>query len=385
MKKVQYVASVMRAEDFAALFADKTVMPGQQAQKYNRLMIEGLAINDVSVHVISGVPITTRNFHSTIYWGKRVTEARQCYDYLLTVNFPVLKNLIQLSGAFFKVLLGRAVDAVICDVLNASIAFGASIAAKLRRRPFVGIVTDLPQMMVTGTGTKYSRMVERVIRNCTHYVFLTEQMNKAINIDQKPHIIVEGICNQKLQTVCKESRIEKRCMYAGLLDVRYGVKTMVEAFIMANVEGAELHIYGNGPYTKELQCIEHQHANIIYHGNVLNEEVIVAELESSLLINPRPSSEEFTMYSFPSKNIEYMASGTAVLTTNLPGMPCEYQPYVYLFDEETVEGMARKIREILSLSKKDLFEKGYRAQQFVLDKKNNAVQARKVIDMIKQN
>ena len=80
-----------------------------------------------------------------------------------------------------------------------------------------------------------------------------------------------------------------------------------------------------------------------------------------------------------------MASGTAVLTTNLPGMPCEYQPYVYLFDEETVEGMARKIREILSLSKKDLFEKGYRAQQFVLDKKNNAVQARKVIDMIKQN
>lgn len=123
---------------------------------------------------------------------------------------------------------------------------------------------------------------------------------------------------------------------------------------------------------------------VIYHGNVLNEEVVAAEMEASLLINPRPTTEEFTKYSFPSKNMEYMASGTPVLTTNLPGMPQEYQEYVYLFDDETVEGMARKIREVLSFSPESLRRKGLDAQRFVLENKNNVVQAKKILTMLEQ-
>ena len=104
---------------------------------------------------------------------------------------------MQLLGAFFGVLLGNKTDAVICDVLNASVAFGASFAAHLKRKPFVGIVTDHPRMMVTGSGKKYIRMVERVIQNCTHYVFLTEQMNKTLNHKEKPYVIIEGVSDQK--------------------------------------------------------------------------------------------------------------------------------------------------------------------------------------------
>lgn len=159
---------------------------------------------------------------------------------------------------------------------------------------------------------------------------------------------------------------------------------MVDAFILADIEGAELHIYGNGPYVEELQHVASQHHNVLYHGNVLNEEVVAAEMEASLLINPRPTTEEFTKYSFPSKNMEYMASGTPVLTTNLPGMPQEYQNYVYLFDDETVEGMARRIREVLSFSSEYLRQKGLDAQKFVLENKNNVVQAKKILIMLEQ-
>ena len=48
--------------------------------------------------------------------------------------------------------------------------------------------------------------------------------------------------------------------------------------------------------------------------------------------------------------MEYMASGTPVLTTRLPGMPAEYYPYVEFIDEETPEGIARALKRVLSRS-----------------------------------
>ena len=86
MKKIQYVASVMRPADFSALFTKKATMPGQQAQKYNRLLIEGLAANNVYVQVISGVPVTKQNYPKKVFQGQRVAEGSILYHYLPTIN-----------------------------------------------------------------------------------------------------------------------------------------------------------------------------------------------------------------------------------------------------------------------------------------------------------
>ena len=96
----------------------------------------------------------------------------------------------------------------------------------------------------------------------------------------------------------------------------------------------------------------------------------------------RFSTEEFTKYSFPSKNMEYMASGTPLLTTKLPGMPKEYHHYVFLFKEETIDGYATAIREALSLSDEDLRSLGQKASQFVLLNKNNVQQGKRLLDFI---
>ena len=116
---------------------------------------------------------------------------------------------------------------------------------------------------------------------------------------------------------------------------------------------------------------------------VNNEDVVKAELEAALLINPRPTKEEFTQYSFPSKNMEYMVSGTPVLTTKLPGMPKEYYQFVYLFDDETVDGFAETIMSVLSLSEEERLKKGIESKKFVLERKNNVCQAKRIIELIK--
>ena len=42
-------------------------------------------------------------------------------------------------------------------------------------------------------------------------------------------------------------------MYAGGLHERYGLKMLVDGFVMANIPNAQLVIYGSGPYVDELK------------------------------------------------------------------------------------------------------------------------------------
>ena len=115
---------------------------------------------------------------------------------------------------------------------------------------------------------------------------------------------------------------------------------------------------------------------------LLSSEIVDKERKATLLINPRPTHEKFVKYSFPSKNMEYMASGTPLLTTKLTGMPKDYYPYIYLFDEESVDGYACALERVLGLSSEELFEKGRIAKQFVLEKKNYLVQTDRILNLI---
>ena len=116
-----------------------------------------------------------------------------------------------------------------------------------------------------------------------------------------------------------------------------------------------------------------------------NNEIVSDEQRASLLVNPRPSSPEYTKYSFPSKTMEYMASGTPVLMTKLPGMPKEYYPFIYTIDDETVEGVANALKAFFAIPASDRYRKGASAREFVLAKKSNIEQAKKIIEFITEN
>ena len=77
------------------------------------------------------------------------------------------------------------------------------------------------------------------------------------------------------------------------------------------------------------------------------------------------------------------ASGTPVLTTRLTGIPEEYAPYVFFIEEESADGVAQALKQVLALSDEALFAKGAEAREFVLTQRNNVVQAKKILDMLK--
>lgn len=169
-------------------------------------------------------------------------------------------------------------------------------------------------------------------------------------------------------------------MLGGLCE-DYGVKNLVEAFKLIDNRKLELHLYGNGELVDYIK--KQKDKRIIYHG--IKDNIIVREEESvaKLLINPRFTNSEYTKYSFPSKIMEYMASGTPVLTTKLSGIPDEYGKYVYFFEDESIVGMKEKMIEILSKSDNELYMKGRSARNFIIKNKNIMVQGKRIISLIK--
>ena len=204
----------------------------------------------------------------------------------------------------------------------------------------------------------------------------------------KPHVILEGhsdIAMERQEPSLARKTSPRVCMYAGGVSKQYGLENLVKGFRKADLPDARLEIYGPGDYVQELSQIAAEDSRIFYGGMLLNAEIVEREMAATLLVNPRPTGEEYVKYSFPSKTMEYMSTGTPVLTTVLPGMPKEYHPYVYLLEEETADAIAEKLGQIFAQPAEALFEKGMKAREFILKEKNNVTQAGKILAMLERD
>lgn len=172
-------------------------------------------------------------------------------------------------------------------------------------------------------------------------------------------------------------------MHGGLHE-EYGIKELIDGFNMVQNQEIELRLYGQGNAVEYIEKAAQKNKRIKYCGVKTNEEIIIAEKKAVLLINPRPTKGEFTLYSFPSKTIEYMLTGTPVLMTKLPGMPKEYYNFLYLINQETAIGIKEKIEEVIKLPREELLEKGKIAREFIINNKNNKIQGKRIYEFIRK-
>jgi len=372
---------------YSDLFSKSEIKPGKQVQKYHRLLAEGFS-ESCKIETISSLPISIVNSKRVLYFEKKEIHENVLYNYLPALNIPILKNFLTFFLSYFKTLnkcLFEKNAVVIIDVLNASVSFGALLACKTLNRINVGIVTDVPFYLDGGSNKLSNKLSNLIIKYCSSYIFLTQQMNNLLNKKNKPYIVVEGLVDINMRTtinLVENKGTTRICLYSGGVYKKYGLDLLVNGFILANIQNTELHIYGDGDYKEELTKICQTNQSIKYFGDMPNKHIVAEQIKATLLVNPRPSSEEFTKYSFPSKILEYMVSGTPMITTKLPGIPQEYYKYVYLFEIENEDEICKMLYKILNKTDIELHEKGLTAKEFVLANKNNRAQALKIKSMI---
>ncbi len=380
---IVYAVTTCSDKTYARLFGDKPKKPSFQAQKYHCLLIDGLS-KGAEVDVIANPPVNRDVLDKPFLFLEEEQAHGARFRYLPGIRNRLLKGLWIGFGTFFGVLkTARKDSAVVVDVLHRVTSLSALLAAKLKGIPCVGIITDMPDHL---SGSKLSKWVSNsVIRYCTCYVLMIESMNTYIGNKTKPNIVLEGhadISMEKKIPSLERKHKPRVCLYAGGVTRQYGLHNLVEAFRLADLGDTQLHIYGPGDCVELVKEASKEDPRIFYGGMLLSSEVVEKEMEATLLINPPPTDSPFLQHSFPSKTMEYMASGSPVLTTILPGMPREYHPHVYLIPDETPAGIAKELKAVLSQTDEELFQKGMEGRRFVLEEKNNVVQAKKILDML---
>ena len=400
--QIVYLSNGCSEEKFSQLREKGITRQLPQAQKYHRLLMEGLASWTEQELVSLSAYSVNRQWTKQIVFS-REEEHRDNIHYIYGAfwNLPVFRQLTRMVNASreIKKLYRKNPDMVlICDVLNQSLSEAARYCGKKYRIPVVGIVTDVPGLML-GTRNGRQPLLTRLVSQYAEtrcrknlgkydgYLLLTEAMNPVVNTNHKPYLVIEGHADSKMTEVTNtlaDKQQPKVAMYAGGIHKEYGIGCMVDAFRNGNFSNWQLHIYGDGNYREELEQIAAQDGRIQYFGAQSNALVVQKQLTASVLINPRLTNEEYVKYSFPSKTMECMASGTPLLTTKLPGMPKEYEPYVYLITEETEAGMQAAMEAVFTQTAESLHQKGAEAKAFVLKEKNNICQAKKFMDFLAQ-
>lgn len=390
--KLLYISALSSSRLINEVYKKSGKNPGFAVQKFSRLLAKGLSANGADLVALSNPPVPVGNKRWVFLDSE--TEEGVHYKYIPFLNVSILKHLCLFLYTFAYVLFwgcrDRREKAIVCDVLSISVCMGALLASKINRVRSVGVVTDIYGLMVGNAKVSWivkfaTYLNQWYISSFDRYVLLTSQMNERVNPKGKPHIVMEALCDLSMaeHDVQDEEKASPRTViYAGGIHERYGLKMLAEAFMRANIPDARLVYYGSGSYVEEFKKLCAAHPNLEYRGVTPNEEIVAEELKATLLVNPRPTTEEFTIYSFPSKNMEYMASGTPLLTTKLPGMPEDYYPHVYLFEEESVQGYADALKKVLSLPADTLYAKGVQAKRFVLQQKNYITQAQRVIGLL---
>lgn len=386
--EIIFVSNLLSDNYFNKLFKDSKRKPEQQIQRFNRLLLEGFIQNGVSVKTISAPSINKKMSENLYFRFNKETQTQIQFNHLIGINVIGFKHLLYFIQSFIlglKFLRSNKNTYLICDVLYISVSAGAILAAKICGAHTIGIVTDLPSHLKSGQKKITNLINDYLINQYKSYILLTEEMKNLISLKNKNYVVLEGFSDITFKN--EENLLENKnkdftIVYAGSVEKRYGIEYMVKGFILAKLPDSRLDIFGSGSYEKELKEICDKHDNIYFHGVVKNRKVIEYEKKAHLLVNPRFSNELYTKYSFPSKNIEYLSTGTATLITKLPGVPNDYFDYVFTINPETSEGFSGKLLEIYKLPLRELHEKGLKGKEFVLKYKNNVEQVKKIIDII---
>lgn len=375
---VYYLAAFCPREKFEQSYDGGKVCP---AYRFNKIFAEGFAaVPGLTVRCL--IPYIFLKNNSGI-WSREVEKNVEYIPLDIDPNKDGYRTYIRKALKEVKNAKKRDKVILVCDALSMNYSLLCLLARCMYGIVNVAIVTDLPQYVGDIEKRNLKKMIaDRVViwfmKHYTTYIFLTRYMNEYLNKRSKPYCIMEGICEEaeEPEPIKYEAKV---CLYAGSLHKEYGIDLLIEAFIQANVKGSELHIYGDGNYRQEIEKICERHNNVIYCGIKQNSFILQEESKATLLVNPRPTSGEYAKYSFPSKTLEYMASGTPLVMTKLPGLLPEYFPYVFLFEDETVAGYTATLKKILNMSREELEEKGRMAKEFVSKNKSGKVQAEKVL------
>lgn len=323
------------------------------ANQYQAGFLSGL---DGEIKILTTIPTATFPRGSKrLFFPK---EIRHCdrgeITYLPFVNLHIVKNWMFARGLYRQ--LCRILETqphTVVYVYSLNTVF-EGVMARLKRRygqkfHYCLIIPDLPgKYGIVRRGIKglkdrlEAKPKMELAAKADSYIFLTEAMKKLF--PSKPSTVLEGFlpCSE---FDYQKRRVPKTVLYTGSLNREFGLGTLLEAFCSISDPEARLWICGAGDMESAVKAALEKDPRIQFKGFLPKHEITALQTQCDVLINPRPAEGEYTHYSFPSKTMEYLLSGSKVLMYRLPGIGEEYYRYIRAIEEEGSNAMAAAIQK----------------------------------------
>jgi glycosyltransferase involved in cell wall biosynthesis len=394
--KILYVCTYADAQTISELNKESTDegILSEAAIKYAKLIGEGLKVklgDDVTYLFL--VPIGMYPVCKKLLFHKKKTDGNY---YIPFFNLLVVKQLSICFFVFFfsvRWYLQKKKDEKKVIVFSfLYLPFLTAVAPLKIFKSFyiASFVPDMPEFEYSYSKTKFSFkrfltpiyifFIKKIVNVNDYFVYITKFMIDSFA--KRPYLIIEGFVDLKTENqIDKCQSVKKAVMYSGALYEKFGIKMLMEAF--HEIQGDyELWLFGNGDMEGDIISCVNKDSRIKYFGSIPNIEILKYQKKAKLLVNPRFTNNEFTKYSFPSKLMEYMMSGTPVLTTRLSGIPIDYNDKMYYIQEESITGMKNAMIFCLEKTQEELYEFATITKEYVFHEKNNSKQIEKFIDLI---
>lgn len=394
--KVLLLGSLISSEQMEKFNNNSKEKASVAPVNYETMLAKGLVENGAEVEVLS-VPAVAAYPHS-IY--KRITANKEVIEEKIKaqwVPFVNIQGLKQLS-------IQRNVEKLLKQWLEENRKTKDKIVLMYSIYPpysepairlckeycchLCAVIADLPEYMyswknMTGIRGWYSKRLSKKMLalqdKCDSYILFTKPMAEKMGIENIPYIVSEGFCDADIfKDIPDQEKYERKTiLYGGNLSRLYGIQNLVKGFMKTDLD-AELHLYGAGADAGFIEeCIK-QDSRIKFFKRVDRKTLLIALKRAHLLVVNKPTEDDYSNYSFSSKILEYMASGTPLLTTKVGGMPEEYLKYVYTIDDESIDGISNALTTVMANTSQALCLFGKKAAQFAASDKNYREMTKKI-------
>ena len=367
--KVLFLCGVFAAENEAEVISHAKAPVEYSANRFQEKLISGFLEQGYDCSVLSAPFIGAYPVGSNLMFFKGFQEHQEQYEYVNFCNVWGIRNASRAASlkSGLKHFIEAADDEKLIVVYSPHTPFlEAAVYAKKKdpRIKITIVVPDLPQYMnlnskislVYRIGKKYDiAKFNKLLLTVDSFVVLTEPMKSVLGVGERPCIVVEGIVetdvfesNKQAKRLLHKEAGVKNIVYTGKLNEKFGVKLLVDAFRLLEGEEYRLILCGRGDADAYVREQSEQDPRIIALGQVTPDVAREWVLGADVLVNPRPNNEEYTKYSFPSKNIEYLSSGNPVVAFMLDGMPAQYRDYIHEIPSDDAIGLKNVMESVLN-------------------------------------
>lgn len=191
------------------------------------------------------------------------------------------------------------------------------------------------------------------------YIFPTQLLDQAINVEKKPSVIIHGSYLVEPEKVCKHGSTKKddekdkiiHCVYAGTFDPRKGGAIAAAAAAEYLPSNYHMHILGFGT-DQEIDNMKNEiseidkisKASISYDGLLSGEAYIKFIQSCDIGLSTQNPQADFNATSFPSKILSYLANGLRVVSIRIPAIEkSDIADKIYFYDKQTPYDIAKAI------------------------------------------